>query len=84
MSGWRTKVFGDNPFNFYGWIFAGLFIIGCSGREMLLALRAQTDLGQENHLLLAIYFLLLGQFAMSMQNYCARAAKRLDEKELKK
>ena len=83
MAGWRTKIFGDTRFNFYGWIFCGLLVLGGAAREVMLALRAVTGQAQENHLLMAICILLIGQFAMSMQNYCARVAKVLDEESNK-
>lgn len=83
MGSWKTKVFGDTRFNFYGWIFCGLLVFGGAMREMVLALRAESEQATVNHLLLAICILLFGQFAMSMQNYCARVAKALDEQSKK-
>ena len=85
MSGWKTKVFGDTSFNFYGWIGVGLLVLGLSAREIALALRVLSlDQGKAmDHLLLAIWIVLFGQFGLSMQNYCARAAKNLDDKDPK-
>jgi len=30
MNTWKTKLFGDNRLNFYGWIVTGLLIFGAS------------------------------------------------------
>ena len=84
MAGWKTKVFGDTRFNFYGGIFGGIIVIGSSTFEMVKALRASTNMAVQNHLLLGIYILLLGQFAVSMQNYSARVAKVIEEEDEKK
>jgi uncharacterized membrane protein len=77
MKTWMSKLFGDNRMNFYGWQVTALLLIALSLVHVLLALKAgglrATDL-----LLMAIYFILVGQFGISLQNYCARVAKNIE------
>jgi hypothetical protein len=84
MAGWKTKMCGDNRFNFYGWIFAGILCLGSSMVQMVEAFRAKSAGAVQDHLLLGIYLLLLGQFGLSLQNYCARVAKAIEEGDAKK
>jgi hypothetical protein len=84
MKTWKSKLFGDNRMNFYGWIFTGLLIIGGS---VLFVIRA-IDLGALRSpgdlLLIAIYFLLVGILCVALQNYCARVAKAIEAEDTKK
>jgi len=81
MSTWKTKLLGDNRMNFYGWIAAGLLVLGGSFwvvvRAMCMfdgwAVRSPHCL-----LLVAVYLVLWGQFGLALQNYCARVAEKLD------
>jgi hypothetical protein len=78
--GWKTKLFGDNRFNFYGWIFGGLLIVGAS---LWLIIRAFGDgAGQSPtcQILLAIYLVQMGHLGLALQNYHARVARSLDAK----
>ena len=51
---------------------------------MVLAFRSGSDRAIDHHLTLAIWILLIGQFSITMQNYCARVAKELDENDQEK
>jgi hypothetical protein len=85
MKTWKSKLFGDNRLNFYGWIGGGLFVIGISLCLVLWALRAGALQSPECLLLLAIYFILLGHLGLALQNYHARVAKSIEaEDEMKK
>ena len=81
MSAWKTKLFGDNRMNFYGWISAVLLVGAFSIWLVLKALRAGASHSPEGLLLLAIYVVLLGHFGIAAQNYCARVAKALESEE---
>lgn len=74
---WKSKLFGDNKLNFYGWLFAGLLIIFGS---LFVALRA-IKINNENIMLFAIYLVLIGIFCVLLQNYHARVAEKLEDKE---
>ena len=74
----ETKLFGDNRFNLYGWVIAGLFVMGGSLWYVVRALRAGGPQSSNSLILLAIYFVLLGHFGLALQTYCARVAKSLD------
>jgi hypothetical protein len=78
MKNWKTKLFGDNAFNFYGWLVAGLLIIGCSAYFMKRGLDADQYLSSQEALLMAIYIILLGCFGVVLHNYLARVAEKLD------
>jgi uncharacterized membrane protein len=98
MNTWKTKYFGDNRFNFYGWIIAVLgicvvLIVLCviSLREVFSALHENALHSPESRLLLAIFailaailFVLLGIFCIACQNYFARVAKTIEEQDKKK
>ena len=83
MKTWKSKLFGDNRMNFYGWIGGALFLIGASLWAVLRALRAGALHSPECLLLLAIYFILLGHLGLGLQNYSARVAKHLESEEKK-
>ena len=78
MANWKSKLFGDNRFNFYGWIAAGLFIVGVSVWFVIRAIQAGAFRSPVSLLLGAIYFVLLGHFGLALQSYHARAAKHLE------
>ena len=78
--GWKSKLFGDNHFNFYGWIVCGILILGGSLFFAVAALRAGATRYPGDLVLLAIYFLLMGHFCLALQNYVARVASVLDAK----
>ena len=78
--GWKTRLFGDTRFNFYGWIISGILILGGSLWVVIVALRAGASRYPSNLLLLAIYFMLMGHFCLALQNYVARVASALDSK----
>lgn len=77
MSTWKTKLFGDNALNFWGWIFASLISLGASLLAILAAMKTgihtSTDL-----LLLAIYLIVMGHFCLAQSNYFARVSEKLD------
>ncbi len=78
MKNWKTKLFGDNSMNFYGWLVAGLFVIGASTYFAKRALDADKYLSSQVAMLVAIWILLLGQFGIALSNYIARVAEKLD------
>ena len=78
MKNWKTKLLGDNTFNFYGWLFGGLFIIGGSGYFLKRGLDAEKYLSAQDAYLIAIYFVLLGCFGVLLHNYLARVAEKLE------
>lgn len=80
MSNWKTKVFGDTPANFYGWIVAGMLVIFLSLWLAILSAGAG-DFDSKSLLLLAIYLVLAGQFGIQLQNYCCRAAMKIESKD---
>jgi len=84
MKTWKSKLFGDNRFNFYGWICGGLFVIGVSLGLVLWSLSAGALRSPECLLLLAIYFILLGHLGIALQNYHARVAERIESEEKRK
>jgi len=84
MKNWKTKLFGDNSFNFYGWIFAGLVVIGGSAYFLKRGLDADQYLSAQAAYLIAIYCLLLGCFGVVLHNYLARVAEKLDTQKKEK
>jgi len=80
MKTWKTKLFGDNAFNFYGWNLTGLLVLSGSARYVLTAARAESAVAMQRDLLIGIYIVLLGCFGLLLQNYLARLATKLDEK----
>jgi hypothetical protein len=84
MTTWKSKLFGDNRFNFYGWIGTGLFVMGFSIYMVVLAIRAGALRSPSCLLLVAIYFIAVGHFCISLQNYCARVAKAIEIEDEKK
>ena len=78
MKNWKTKLFGDNSMNFYGWIVAGLMLVGGSLYFAKRGLDAERYLSAQVALLVAIYLLLLGCFGVVWHNYLARVAEKLD------
>ncbi len=79
MKNWKSRLFGDTSSNFFSWLGAGLFVIAASLWLAILALRAGALESPEGLLLLAIYVVLVGKLALSLQNYHARLARKLDE-----
>jgi hypothetical protein len=84
MSTWKTKLFGDNRFNFYGWIFMGILIIGVSLWCLARAIYEGADRSPTCLLLGAVYFIVMGHFGVALQNYCVRVAKTIEEEDAKK
>ncbi len=84
MTTWKSKLFGDNRFNFYGWIGAGLAVIVVSICMIIMAIRAGALHSPICLLLVAIYFVALGHFCVALQNYHARVAKNIEAEDAKK
>ena len=84
MITWKSKLFGDNRFNFYGWIGTGLLVIGISIVLVVMAIHAGAIHSPSCLLLGAIYFILLGHFGVALQNYHARVAKNIEAADEKK
>jgi hypothetical protein len=81
MSRWKTKLFGDSKYHFYIWIAAGLIVIVGSLWHAVRAVQAAVTDSPIGLLLLAIYFILVGQLCLGLQNYHARLAEKLDSNE---
>jgi hypothetical protein len=79
MKNWKTKLFGDNAFNFFGWNLAAVLVFVGSARYMLAGARAESAQAMQRDMLLGIYILLLGCFGLLLQNYLARLAVKLEE-----
>ena len=75
---WKTKLFGDNRKNFYGWIVVGLLLLAASFRYVIRAINLGAGQSPIGLLLMAIFFILLGHFGIALTNYCARVVKILD------
>ena len=79
MKNWKTKLFGDNAFNFYGWILAAVLVFVISARYILAGGHAESAQAMQRDMFLAIYIVLLGCFGLLLQNYLARLAVKLEE-----
>ena len=83
MKTWKSKLFGDNRMNLYGWITAGLLTNGVSLWFLLWALSAGALQSPECLLLVAIYFIVCGHFCLALQSYCARVVERIESEKKK-
>lgn len=79
MKNWKTKLFGDNAFNFYGWNLAAVFVLVGSARYVLAGAHAESAQAMQRDMLLGIYILVLGCFGLLLQNYLARLAVKLEK-----
>lgn len=70
--------------NFYGWICTALVTFGVSAWLVIRALKLGALNSPSALLLIAIYLLLLGVLGLALQNYCARLAKAIEDKDAKK
>jgi hypothetical protein len=84
MKNWKTKLLGDNSMNFYGWIVAGLSVIGGSAYFAKRGLDAEQYLSSQTALLVAIYLLVLGCFGVIVHSYLGRVAEKLDAQRKEK
>ena len=82
MANEKTKWF-ENRFNFYRWIVQGVIIIAFSLWIAITAISEAAFHSPTSSLLGAIYFVLLGQFGLTLEAYCGRLAKHLDSKDRK-
>ena len=78
MKGWKSNIFGDTTFNFFGWIITGALLLAGSAWLALRALDSGAFDSPVALMLGAIYLLLLGLFGLALQNYCARMAAALE------
>ena len=78
MITWKTKLFGDNAMNFWGWLFASLLVAVASVIPVLLALRLGAVKSSTDMLLIAIYLVVMGHFCLAQSNYFARVSEKLD------
>jgi hypothetical protein len=81
MSTWRTKLFGDNSMNFFGWLFSSVLVAVVSLVAVLRALRLGAVNSSTDLLLIAIYFVVMGHFCLAQSNYFARVSEKLDAKK---
>jgi len=79
MKHWKTKLFGDNAFNFYSWILAAVLVFVISARYILAGGHAESAQTMQRDMLLGIYIVLLGCFGLLLQNYLARLAVKLEK-----
>jgi hypothetical protein len=79
MKNWKTKLFGDNAFNFYGWNLAAVLVLVGSARYVLVGAHAESAQAMQRDMLLGIYILVLGCFGLLLQNYLARLAVKLEK-----
>ena len=77
MSTWKTKLFGDNALNFWGWNVAGLGACVASALIVVVAIKLGLHSGTDM-LLLAIYLVLISHFCLGLSNYFARVSEKLD------
>jgi len=78
MKNWKSRLFGDTPLNFYGWLGAGLLAIGASLWLVIRALRTGALDSPVSLLLLAIYFVLVAHLGLALQSYHGRLGHKLD------
>ncbi|MHC4954659.1 MAG: hypothetical protein ACYTGZ_12305 [Planctomycetota bacterium] len=78
MAGWKTKLFGDNRLNFYGWLLGGVFVIGASLWFVVHAILDGLLRTPEGQILVAIYLVLLGILGLALQKYQSRLARVID------
>lgn len=76
MKTWKSKLFGDNTMNFYGGLFAGIFV--CTGSLFFVIAGLETK--DTNLMLLALYLVLIGMFGLQLQNYHSRLADKIESK----
>jgi len=80
----KSKLFGENRFNFYGWICGGLVVISACLWLVIRALRAGALRPPESLLLLAIYFVMLSHLGLALQSYHARVVQRIESERSKR
>jgi hypothetical protein len=83
MATWKTKLLGDNRFNFYRWIVQGALIIAFSLWCVITSILEGAFHSPTSSLLGAIYFVLLGQFGRALEAHCGRLGKHLDAENKK-
>jgi hypothetical protein len=84
MKTWKSKLFGDNCFNLFGWIAAGMAVMGVSLLCIIKAIQSGAYSSPTCLLLGAIYFIVLGHFGISLQNYCSRVARNIEAEDAEK
>ena len=84
MSSWKSKVFCNNRFNFYSSIVMGLVIMGGSFFFVFRAIAMGMGRSPSCLLLLGIYFVAIGHFAIVLQNYSERLVKSIEEEDARK
>jgi len=79
-----VKIFGVNRMNLWGWVCAGLLVMGGAGVFFLCAYGAYLS-GDANAtliwLLSGVALLLLGQFGVALQTYCSLLAEKLERQQ---
>jgi hypothetical protein len=84
MKNWKTKLFGDNRMNFYGWLCVGLLLFLVSIGGALLSVKLSDTRYGVLCLLTAIWMLIAGIFGIALQNYLARVAKNIEDEDKRK
>lgn len=81
MDKFIVKVFGINKLNFWGWIVTGIAILTLAAGLLVFSLGLiKTNISLAQYCVLAaIAVLLFGQFALSLQNYHAKLAKKIEQ-----
>jgi hypothetical protein len=83
MRTWKSQVFGYSRLNFYGWMVASVLVNGGSVLAILRAVQIGALRSPSSLMLLGIYFVLLGQFNMAHQTYCARVTRSIEREDAK-
>jgi hypothetical protein len=79
-----VKVFGINRTNLWGWVCAGLLVMGGAGVFFLLGYGAFLNRDVDSTLiwlLSGVALLLLGQFGIALQTYCSLLAEKLERQQ---
>jgi hypothetical protein len=84
MKNWKTKLFGDNKMNFYGWLCVGLILMFICIACIISAGSCPDAQYRVDFLLVAILMPVIGLFGIAIQNYLARVAKNIEDQDRRK
>ena len=84
MSTRKTRLFSNTRRNFYGTIVMGLVVCGGAVWYLIRAINLGAGRSATGLLLMAIVFVLLGIFAITLTVYCDHLATKLEEERVKR